>query len=979
MYNTHRAAAWTLCLFLLLASNALAQPAAAVIPLAGEWRFAMDRADAGVNEKWFNQDLADKIQLPGILQSQGYGDDIAVNTPWVLGLGARAWQTRPEYAPYRQPGKIKVSFLSQPPKHYLGVAWYQRDVEIPQGWSGKLVHLLLERPRWQTTVYVDDKEIGSNNSLVAPHAYELGILSPGKHRLSIRIDNRMSVVPGYRPDGHSVSDALGATWNGIAGDIQISATSPVWIDDAQVFTDIQTKVATIKVRIGNVGGAAGEGSIAVADDSSPIKWDASGGEGQIEVKLPGTAELWDEFHPTLHKLTVKLSGKDADDSRELTFGIRQITTNEKKMLLNGREVNMRGTHFGGDFPLTGYPATDVASWKRIIQICKDFGLNHMRFHSWCPPEAAFTAADEMGFYLQPECGMWNSISPNSPMAQMLETETARMLKAYGNHPSFLLLSPSNEPGGAWTQYTPLWAKANYERDNRRLYAAGTGNDTPQQVQNAQFAIMPHFGGGGPGLLRGAPAWFGRDWGGALVNVHIPVLAHELGQWCAYPDFDIIPKFTGYMHPGNYEIFRDSARAHGVLEQNHDFAYASGKYQLACYKEEIEANQRTPGLSGFQLLDLRDYLGQGTALVGVLDAFWDPKSYVTAEEYRRFAGQTVPLARMMETVYQSSDAFNVAVEIAHYGQTPLENARPTWKIVDLQNKVAAQGAFESTTIPIGKNIPLGKVSTDLSKLTAPAQYRLVVGLEGTDVENGWNFWVYPANVKTDGPADVLVTDNWNAARARLADGGKVLFVPPAEALGDNSPPLNNVPVFWNRQMNPRFEAMMGLLIKSEHPALAGFPSQGWCDWQWTELVRGVPAVNIEKAPPEMRPIVQAIDDWNRNNKLGVVFESKVGNGRLVVCAIDLERDLDKRIGARQLRRSLLDYMGSDRFEPSVAMSMEQAGGLFPGRRTPGGPPEFNRGGRGRLNRGNRANRAGTTLPTPPPEIDESPTTRPAGNP
>jgi hypothetical protein len=908
-------------LFILLRPGALpAQPAPTTkLDLSGDWRFDMDRDDAGVTANWFNKDLPDRIKLPGILQSQGYGDDITADTPWVAGLGIRGWKDKPQYQPYLKPGNVKVPFLSQPPRHYLGVAWYQRDIDIPADWKSKRIHLTLERPRWETSVWVDDRKIGSYNSLVAPHEYELGMIDPGKHRLSIRIDNRM-ILP-YRPDGHSVSDALGATWNGIAGQIELSATSPVWIDNVQIFPNVEKKTALVKTDIGNMTGQSGAGTLTIGRKTVNLKWDANGGHDETEVALGDNAQPWDEFHPALQHLALHLTGDSADDQRDVTFGLREIKGNDKQLLLNGHEIDLRGTHFGGDFPLTGYPATDVESWKKIFQVCKDYGLNHMRFHSWCPPEAAFTAADELGFYLQPECGMWNPFNVGSPISKMLEDETARIMKAYGNHPSFVLLSPSNEPAGRWQAVLDPWTAEWHSKDPRRLYADNTGRSNLSATQPT-YVVFP---------FRGNRGWFGKDYSSPMVqNLHVPILTHEVGQWCAYPDFDVIAKFIGYLRPGNYEIFRDSAAEHGVLDRDKDFAWASGKFQVACYKEEIEANLRTPGLSGYQLLDLHDYLGQGTALVGVTDAFWGPKSYVTGQEFRRFSGPTVPLARLYNHVLRTSDQFAVDVEMADYGPEPLKGVTPQWHIEDLQGKAVAQSTGTALDIPIGKNISLGHISTDLSKLPAPAEYRLVIGLAGTDAQNSWNFWLYPDAVDTAAPADVLVTSNWPAAAAKLADGGKVLFTPAPNSLDPtNNPPLNNVPVFWNRQMNPKTEAMLGLWVDTKHLAMAHFPTEAFCDWQWTDVVRGMNTINLNHAPPELRPIVEAIDDWNRNWRLGVVFECKVGTGRLVVSAVDVQ-NVEQKTVARQLRRSLLDYMAGESFQPKVSLIPEQAAALFPDR-------------------------------------------------
>jgi hypothetical protein len=921
--------------------------AADTVSLAGDWRFALDRDNAGVDQQWFTRDLSDKISLPGILQAQGYGDEISATTPWVALLGVAPWNNNPDHDKYSQPGNVKVPFLSQPPRHYVGVAWYQRDITIPPNWQGRRVELFLEHPRWESTVWVDEKKIGSNLSLVAPHVYDLGLLASGRHRLTIRLDTGTAKDPNardrwtvgsvmfdedgqllvYRPDGHSVTDALGEAWNGITGRIELIATTPVWIDDAQVFPSVAQKSALVKITIGNDGGQSGNGTLSIGNVSTPVKWDAQGGSAELEVPLGPDAQTWDEFHPVLQHLTVQLKGDQTDDARALTFGLREVSHDDKELLLNGHEINFRGTHFGGDFPLTGYPPTDVASWKKIIQVCKDYGLNGMRFHSWCPPEAAFEAADELGFYLQPECGMWNAISVNSPMFRMLEAETARILKAYGNHPSFLLLSPSNEPAGGWRNATPEWAAEWYQKDPRRLYAAGTGWDFPEQLQGPQYAVMPHIGGS---ALRGNAAWFGGDWSAALQDVHIPVLAHELGQWCAYPNYDVIKKFTGYLRPGNFEIFRDSMAAHGLLDRDADFAWASGKFQLACYKEEIEANLRTPGLAGFQLLELHDYLGQGTALIGVLDAFWETKGYVTPAEFRRFCSDTVPLAWLKQRIFTTADTLNTAVDIYQFGPTPLANATPYWKITDSAGKVVAQGSWPSRDIPIGKGIPLGNISADLSKLPAPQAYKLVVGLQGTEVENDWDFWLYPAQITPSATKDVLETPSWEQAAAYLAQGGKVLFIPQASALqaSGRNPPLDDVPVFWNRPMNPKLSAMLGLWCDTKSPALAEFPTEAFCNWQWTQIVRGVPAINLDSLPPALTPIVSAIDDWNRNWRLGLIFECKVGPGRLLVCPIDFQYGTAAAspVG-QQLQRSLLDYMGSGQFQPTVAVSPDDIGILW----------------------------------------------------
>ena len=908
--------------------------AADSLPLAGEWRFALDRQDAGVTEQWFARDLADKIQLPGLLEAQGYGDEISISTPWVLSLYDHFWYLRSAYAAYTNAGAVKVPFVSQPVRHYLGAAWYQRDLEVPEKWRGDHVTLFLERPHWESTVWLDDQKMGVHNSLCAPHEFDLGLVPPGHHRLTVRVDNRM-ILP-YRQDAHSVSDSLDDAWNGIIGKLELRATAPVWISDLQVYPHVATKSVTVRGQIENATGKEGSGKLsffitpfslsqpdAMGGTNYTVSWNTNGGTFETELALDSSAELWDEFHPTLYRLAVLLEGGDGAGAH---FGLREFKAQGQAFSLNGHPVYLRGTHFGGDFALTGYPPTDVDSWKKVFSTCQTWGLNHMRFHSWCPPEAAFEAADELGFYLQVECGMWNEFSPGGVMEKMLYTETDRIIQAYGNHPSFVLLSASNEAHGRWQQCLPQWVEHYRQTDPRRLYTPDTGwvaIDRPGPVTGADYLVAGRIG---QSRTRGDTGWFGKDYGRSLQDVDVPVVAHELGQWCAYPDYDVIRKFTGFARPGNFEIFRDSAAQHGVLAQDKNFAQASGRFQVECYKEEIEANLRTPGLAGFQLLDLHDYTGQGTALVGVLDPFWESKGYVTSQEFAKFCNPVVPLARLTKRVFTTADRLEAACEIANFGRGAIENATPGWQIVDASGKLAAQGEWPARTIETGKNIPLGEISADLSALPAPQAYKLVVALQGTPITNDWKFWVYPAKLATPTPTDVLVTHSWDEAEQKLAGGGKVLFLPRTADLDWNSPPLARLPIFWNALMGPTWTRMLGLWSQTNHPALAEFPTGPECDWQWVELMHNPRAINLESLPPGLQPIVQAVDDWNRNYKLGLAFECRVGPGRLLVCSIDFS-ELKTHPVARQLYHSFLDHMAGEKFQPEVAVAPEAIRGLL----------------------------------------------------
>ena len=894
--------------------------AESAVSLAGEWRFALDRQDTGVTEKWFDQNLNGRIQLPGALQNQGFGDEISTNTQWTGGFGIEKWQ-QTKYKKYRQPGNIKVPFFLQPDKHYVGAAWYQRDIEIPTDWQGQRILLSLERAHWTTQAWLDDKPLGTNVSLSVPHVYDLGTsLAPGRHRLSIRVDNRILVAVGNL--SHSVSDETQGNWNGLIGDLTLSATSPVWIEDAQVYPDIAKKTALVKIQIGNVTGKAGKGTLKIGNAIQPVDWSENGGVAEVEVALGSGAKLWDEFSPAVQKLDVKLTGAGVNTERRIVFGLREIGVKDHQFIINNRPTFFRGTLECCIFPLTGYPPTDVESWKRIIRICQSHGLNHIRFHSWCPPEAAFAAADELGFYYQVEIAAWAStVGDDQSLGQWLYDEAARILKAYGNHPSFLLMPYGNEPSGKnRDRWLGDWVNHWKQTDPRRLYTSAAG--WPAIPEN-QYHIT--------GDARGPKGWQGKDYQKILdeckipratvKNIDVPVVVHEMGQYCAYPNFDEIAKYTGPLKPKNFEIFRDSLTEHGMLHQARNFFMASGKLQALCYKEDIEAALRTPGFAGIQLLDLRDFPGQGTSLVGVLDPFWDSKGYITAAEYRRFYNTTVPLARMTRHTWTSAEVLKTEIEIAHFGAAPLEKAHPYWKVLTTDGHVVASGELPVQTVPLGIGTKLGQVSLALEKLPAPKQYKLVVGLSGTSFENDWNFWVYPAALPVPS-ADVLVTETFDdAARQCLATGGKVLLA--AGQFGTGNPKLTFDPIFWNRiMMDKQAQQTLGLLCDPKHPALAQFPTEYFQDWQWYEIVTSARLLALDSLPLNLQPIVQPIDDWNTNRKIGLIFECKVGQGKLLVCAADLSKDLSTRPAARQLRASLLAYAASKAFNPDVQVTEAQ---------------------------------------------------------
>jgi len=921
------------------------------LPLDGQWRFELDRADAGLQEAWFARTLPNRIKLPGGLTEQGMGDPVTMKTSWIGGIVDKSWFTAAEYAAYREPGHVKVPFWLQPDLYYAGAAWFQRDITVAKEWTGQRVVLHLERPHWETRVWVDGKVIGTHNALATPHEYDLGQLAPGQHTLTLRVDNRMVIDIGE--NSHSLSDHTQGNWNGVVGRIELRATPLVWIEEAQVYPNAARKSARVNVKVGNQTGKPVKVKLGfavlaekrAAPAAVPLEFEvpSGGGASETTLALGEDAPLWDEFHPILHELKLSLVAENGAKHARLTrFGLRDIVTEGTQITINGRKTFLRGTLECAIFPRTGHPPTDVAEWKRIIGVAQAHGLNHLRFHSWCPPEAAFVAADELGMYVQVECSSWanqsTTIGDGKPVDAWIYEEADRILKSYGNHPSFVLFLYGNEPGGSkHKQYLAKWTKHYQALDSRRL--VGTGAGWPE-IPESQLQLLPdprvqQWGQELNSRINSKPPETTTDYRAFISKRKVPVISHEIGQWCVYPNFAEIKKYTGYLKARNFEIFRDRLAASGLGALGEEFLFASGKLQALCYKEEIESALRTPGMGGFQLLDLHDFPGQGTALVGVLDPFWEEKGYISAKEYSRFCNSIVPLARLAKRVFTSDEPLMAELEVANFGANVMTQAVVTWKLTGTGGKVLAQGELPPSDIAVGNGIPLGKIGMTLREVTVPQQCKLVVGIAKTKFENDWDLWVYPPHREASA-GEVLVTSVFDQdTQKKLAAGAKVLLTLPAKSVRnfDRAPvKLGFSSIFWNTAWTRRqAPTTLGIVCDPKHPALAQFPADSFSNWQWWYLIHRSGALRLDGWPGDTQPVVRMIDDWVTARPLGLIVEARVDKGKIVVCGFDLTAGADDPV-SRQMRTSLLAYMNSNQFSPTAQVDTAQISALIAGSKT-----------------------------------------------
>lgn len=910
------------------------------IDLSGEWQFQADPEDRGVREKWYENELSDVVRLPGSMEENGKGDDITFDTQWTGGINDPEWFTDPNYAPYVNAGNIRFPFWLQPEKKYTGAAWYRKKVSIPEEWKEKTVLLTLERPHWESMVWVNGEQIGMQNSLATPHVFDISsYLKAGENVVIVRIDNRIKDID-VGINSHSITDHTQSNWNGIVGEISLRATGKILFDQIAVFPNIEDKTVKVRATVHNFLSETKNVKFTVQaslkKDGKKVKgqsWDfeISPGENNVEMMygLGEDALLWDEFNPNVYKLLLTLSSDKETDRYSVDFGLREFKVDGSRFTINGRPVFLRGTLECAIFPKTGYPPVDIDYWKKIYTAIQAHGLNHIRFHSWCPPEVAFKVADEMGVYLQVECSSWanqsTELGSGLPVDRYIWDESERIVKNYGNHPSFVMMAYGNEPGGPksnefLTEFVSYWK----EKDDRRIYTSGAG--WPVLKVNDYYNIpeprIQRWGEGLNSIINSEPPRTDYDWLQRMPDDGIPVVSHEIGQWCVYPNFKEMEKYTGVLKPKNFEIFKESLHAHNMSHLADSFLLASGKLQSLCYKADIEAALRTPGFAGFQLLDLHDFPGQGTALVGVLDPFWEEKGYISPEEYSRFCNSTVPLVRLEKHIFTEGETMTAKIEVAHFGEKPLQSISPKWQLVE-NGETISEGRLNQQDIPIGNAIQLGEIAYSFQHKNKPRKLTLKINIE--KFENSWDIWVYPDNQEIE-LADIRVVEKLDKSTLEyLQDGGKVLL-----SLGKGKVSMEmggNIGVgfssiFWNTAWTANQKPhTLGILCDPSHPALEKFPTEYHANWQWWDAMSHSDAVLLDSLSADIDPIVRIIDDWVTNRRVGLIFEVRVGEGHLLISGIDLVNNLPGRPEARQLRVSLINYMNSDSFNPKVALDAD----------------------------------------------------------
>lgn len=813
--------------------------------------------------------------------------------------------------------------------------------------AGKRVFLEAERARC-LKLLVDGKEVPDfvPPTISTPHVFEITGLLNGDNEITLLSDNS---YPGLPHDAivysSAATDETQTNWNGVLGYIRLRMEAPVFLSAVRIYPGKDT----LSVRIEISASEAYKGILTLCSDALDsavsVAIDIPEGMTEMEVKDIALAEnihYWDEYEGNLYELTAGLSGLE---QKTVTFGIRRFGDDGNgRLALNGRTIFLRSEANCGEFPETGHPPMTAEEWLTILETYKSYGINCMRFHSHCPPEAAFIAADRLGMLMQPELSHWN---PKDAFEQeesfaYYQEELKQILLTLANHPSFVMMTFGNELCTGETGHLRMSVMLDQARalDSTRLYANGSnvhygtiGCDRDSDFYTSQsffreplrgtFAGMPSLMPEDKGKEEEIGAirikgYINNQYPNAKTNYDTsmeqlrkefkkPVYSFEVGQFEVLPYFEELENFHGISDPANLRLIQEKADKLGLLEEWNRYVEATGELSRIGYREEIEAAMRTRELSGISLLGLQDFPGQGTALVGMLDSHLKPKPFAFAEPeaFRSFFRDQLPLVQLEKYTYETGEILKADVVFANFGK---QDVCGELRFELRGEGVLIEGKLTQVCCPVGRLTAAGTLKIPLNGIGKAEKLNLEVSVGG--VSNTYPIWVYPP-VKPVCPESVYEAEHFDdRVRDILAQGGTVYLTPASarESL-PSSIQAQFTTDFWSVGTFPAQEGGMGQLIDVSHPIFNEFPTEFHTNWQWWPMASQRAVI----LPKPMKSIITEMDSYAYMRPMTQLMECRCGKGKLLLSAMGLQ-NLQQYPEGRALLSSIYHYLASDQFAP-----------------------------------------------------------------
>ena len=957
------------------------------ILLNGKWHVVLEDGTTG------------QMDLPGTLDENGIGHrDVGANQ-WhpdaVLGNAA---------GEIDKDAPIATRFTRR--HTYEGEARISRKITVPDYGTDRLF-ILAERAR-ALRLLVDGEAcaVFRQGTLSTPYIFELTGAAPGEHEFTFLSDNSYPGMPKAAICYSSAAtDETQTNWNGILGECSMYTRPQNFIDSLRVYPravkkeeknkaggyvlDVCVELAPgakkvykdAKIILQSEALAAGE----LEDTQTLTEIISCSGEGLTEAgtdkeENPKTMEiwfrdlplrenvkLWDEDEGNLYEMAVTLdNGISAEDKGGSTaecrtrFGIRSFGDNGSgRLALNGRAIFLRGEANCAEYPETGHPPMTIPEWKEMLLKYRSYGINFVRFHSHCEPEAAFAAADELGMLLQPELSHWDPKDAfgTEESYRYYRAELVDLLKTYANHPSFVMLTLGNElqaqdEGRERMRELVRTAK---RMDPTRLYANGSnafygeeGCDPESDFYTSQsckdVVIRGTFSGMRGYLNENYPST-DRTYDEAMAEIRKeyqkPVFSFEVGQFEVLPDFEELESFHGISDPVNLKLIKKRVEERGLLPTWEKYVEATGELSRLAYREEIEAAMRTRELSGISLLGLQDFPGQGTALVGMMNSHLEPKPYDFArpERFREFFQECRILVKLPHYTYEAGERLIAEVEAANFGKRNIEGVF-CWTLAG-KKSVSENGNCEpaeikskNTVIATGEDTEITICRpgsyTEVGSLDIPLDFvekntALTLKVRIGDSISAYPIWVYRKTTPVC-PENVYETRAFDVkTREILQNGGRVYLSPDADKESlPNSIKTQFTTDFWSVGTFADQEGGMGQLIDTEHPIFKEFPTDFHTDWQWWIMATKRAVI----LPHPMKTIITEMDSYAFLRPMAQMIEFRCLKGKVLLSTMELHKS-QQYPEVRALQASIYTYLSEENFEPAEEITEEELSMLVRG--------------------------------------------------
>lgn len=803
---------------------------------------------------------------------------------------------------------------------YTGEVSFRRTMKLPETLGGRWF-LEAERARI-LRLKINGAEVTAfrPGSLSTPWVFEVTAFAGQEVEICLVSDNR------YLEFDHkgilhasAATDETQTNWNGILGYFRLRWEEKNFIETLRIYPEKGKDSLRIEADLcldhpaevfqaESPVFACGQVTLPVEEFGPFVTVKVSG------IQVSSSVKLWDEEEGNLYPVRGALDGGVPYEDR---LGLRWFGVNENvRLTINGRVFFLRGEANCCVFPETGHPPMEKEQWVKVLKTYQSYGVNCMRFHSWCPPKAAFQAADELGMMMQPELSHWNceTAFEEKGAFPFYEHELYSILRQYANHPSFVMLTFGNElhagPAGHSAMERLLQEARQF--DGTRLYAKASnchygekGADQESDFYTSMAYYQEILRATSPGMeghLNHEYPSSCHDYQKAAAQIVCqgkPVFGFEVGQYESLPDFGEISQFQGVTRPLNLEIIQDNAGKAGMLPRWKEYCEATGELALICYREEVEAVLRTPAMSGLSLLGLQDFTGQGTALVGMLNGHLEPKPFSFAEpdRFAQFFGPVLPLLLLPKYTYTEGEAVKALVKLANYGKTEIKG-KLHWRLTQGEETMLS-GELKPGNYPPGELWEVGQIAFELPRKNQAYRCDLEIAVGG--MKNQYPLWVYPEIQWM--PENVEIVEALTAQMIKEIKEGKQIFFEPF-------PNEKNLPCsiggqfstdFWSVENFPQQEGGMGMVIDAAHPALAQFPTESHSNWQWWIPSHGRPVI----LPKRIRPIITVPDCHSRLKHMGLLAEFRLGKGAVLFSSMGLHFRLEYP-ETKALLHSILTY-------------------------------------------------------------------------